>query len=78
LKKNNFAKKKKKKGKVSSKKKKRERKNTVDYCCNPQCFVCGRTVNPPHGLEYLWGNSESPTRFRVFVNLKNKEIKYKN
>jgi len=52
LKKNNFAKKKKrkKKGKVSKKKKKR--KNTVDYCCNPQCFVCGGTVNLPHGFEY--------------------------
>ena len=34
------------------KKKKRKRKNTVDYCCNPQCFVCGGTVNPPHGLVY--------------------------
>jgi hypothetical protein len=27
--------------------------NTVDYCCNPQCFVCGGTVIPPHGLEYV-------------------------
>jgi hypothetical protein len=25
----------------------------VNYCCNPQCFVCGGTVNPPHGLVYL-------------------------
>ena len=50
MKKNNFAKKTKKKGKVSQKKK---RQNTVDYCCNQQCFVCGGTVNPPHGLVYL-------------------------
>jgi hypothetical protein len=25
---------------------------TVDYCCNPQWFVCGVTVNPPHVLVY--------------------------
>ena len=25
----------------------------MDYCCNPQCFVCGGTVNPPHDLVYL-------------------------
>jgi len=49
LKKNNFAKKKKKKEK-KEKLAKKKRKNTVDYCCNPQCFVCGGTVNPPHGL----------------------------
>jgi hypothetical protein len=24
----------------------------VDYCCNPQYFVYGGTVNPPHGLVY--------------------------
>jgi hypothetical protein len=24
----------------------------VDYCCNPQWFVCGETVNPPHVLVY--------------------------
>jgi hypothetical protein len=24
----------------------------MDYCCNPQCFVCGGTVNPAHGLVY--------------------------
>jgi len=55
LKKNNFAKKrkktKKKEEKLAKKKEEeRKRKNTVDYCCNPQCFVCGGTVNPPHGL----------------------------
>jgi hypothetical protein len=50
LKKNNFAKKRKKKEKLAKKK----RKNTVDYCCNPQCFV--------------YGNSESPVRFSIFVN----------
>jgi hypothetical protein len=43
-------KKEKKKKKLATKKK---RKNTMDYCCNPQCFVCGGTVNPPHGLIYL-------------------------
>jgi hypothetical protein len=50
---------KKKKGKAIKKKEEEEeeesrrRKNTVDYCCNPQCFVCGGTMNPPHGLVYL-------------------------
>jgi hypothetical protein len=45
---------KKKKEKLAKKKnEKEERKNTVDYCCNPQCFVCGGTVNPPHDLVYL-------------------------
>jgi hypothetical protein len=39
----------KKKGKVS---KKRKEESTVDCCCNPQCFVCGGTVIPPHHLEY--------------------------
>ena len=43
-------KKKEKKGKAL---KKKRRKNTVDYYCNSQCFVCGETVNPPHGLVYL-------------------------
>jgi len=42
-KKSNFEKKDKKNGKVS-KKKKKEEESTVDYCCNPQCFVCGGTV----------------------------------
>ena len=46
MKKNNFAKKRKKKEKEKLAKK----KTTVDYCCNPQCFVCGGIVNPPHGL----------------------------
>ena len=45
--------KKKKREKLKNKKNKKKRKNTVDYCCNPQCFVCGGTVNPPHGLVYL-------------------------
>jgi hypothetical protein len=44
---------KRKKKEKLAKKKKTKRKNTVDYCCNPQCFVCGGTVNPPHGLVYL-------------------------
>ena len=39
--------------KREKRKKKKKRKNIVDYCCNPQCFVCGGTVNPPHGLVYL-------------------------
>ena len=47
-KKSKFEKKKKKRkkerGKVRKKKKKEE--STVDYCCNPQCFVCGGTVIP--------------------------------
>jgi hypothetical protein len=25
----------------------------VNYYCNPQYFVCGETVIPPHGLEYV-------------------------
>jgi hypothetical protein len=52
LKKKNWKKnekKKEKKGKAIKKK----RKNIVDYWCNPQCFVCEETVNPPHGLVYL-------------------------
>jgi len=43
LKKNNFAKKRKKKEKEKLAKKK-------NHC---ECFVCGGTVNPPHGLVYL-------------------------
>ena len=50
-KKNLKKKRKKRKGKVKKKEKKR-RRITMDYCCNPQCFVCGGTVNPPHGLIY--------------------------
>ena len=34
-------------------KKKKKEKSTVDYCCNPYCFVCGGTVIPPHHLEYV-------------------------
>jgi len=55
-KKSNFEKKKEKKQKEKEKRKKLEKKeeeNTVDYCCNPQCFVCGRTMIPPHYLEYV-------------------------
>jgi hypothetical protein len=48
--KKNLKKKTKKKGK--SFKKKKGRRITVDYCCNPQCFVWGGTINPPHGLVY--------------------------
>jgi hypothetical protein len=44
--------KKKQKKNKKEKKKKKKRKNTVNYYCNPQCFVCGRTVNPPHDLVY--------------------------
>jgi len=33
--------------------KKTERRITVNYYCNPQYFVCGETVIPPHGLEYV-------------------------
>ena len=46
--------KKKEEGKVSKKKeKKKEKESTVDYYCNPQCFVCGGTMIPPHYLEYV-------------------------
>jgi len=41
-KKSNFEKKTKKMEKLVKKKKKVE--STVDYCCNPQCFVWGGTV----------------------------------
>jgi len=44
--------KKKRKKRREKLKKKKGRRITVDYCCNPQCFVCGGTVNPPHGLVY--------------------------
>jgi len=39
---------KKKKGKGKSKK----NKIIMDYCYNPQYFVCGGIVNPPHNLVY--------------------------
>jgi hypothetical protein len=46
-------KKKEKKGKAKkTKKKEKGRRIIVNYCCNPHCFVCGGTVNPPHGLVY--------------------------
>ena len=56
-----WKKKRKKKEKLKKNKKKKEeeeeerkkgRRITVDYCCNPQCFVCGGTINPPHDLVY--------------------------
>jgi hypothetical protein len=50
LKKKNLKKKKKKRKKLT---KKKEEKNTMDYCCNPQCFVCGGTVIPPHDLDIV-------------------------
>jgi len=60
LKKRNEKKRKKRKKKKVEKKrkknkkkvKKKKRKITVDYCCNPQWFVCGGTVNPSHVLVY--------------------------
>jgi hypothetical protein len=59
LKKKNFKKKRKKKEKREKLAKKTKKKNkeesTVDYCCNPQCFVCG-------------GNSDSPTPFKICCN----------
>ena len=51
-KKSNFEKKiifKEKRKKLAQKKE----KNIVDYCCNPQCFVCGGTVIPQYHLEYV-------------------------
>ena len=43
---------KRKKRKVSEKIQKKE-ECTVDCCCNPQCFVCGGTVIPPHHLDIV-------------------------
>jgi hypothetical protein len=51
--KKNFEKKKKKKETREKLAKKKGRRITVDYCCYPQCFVCGGTVIPPHSLEYV-------------------------
>jgi len=51
-----FWKKKEKKMKIKRKKekvRKKKEESTVDYCCNPQCFVYGKTVIPPHHLEYV-------------------------
>ena len=54
MKKKVILKKKGKKTKIKRKKGKvKKKKSTVDYCCNPQCFVCGGTVIPPHHLEYV-------------------------
>jgi hypothetical protein len=44
--------KKNKKKKKKKKERKKKRRITVDYCCNPQCFVCEGTINPPHNLVY--------------------------
>jgi hypothetical protein len=52
--------KKKKKGKINKKKRKKKKgkgkskkkKIIMDYCYNPQYFVCGGIVNPPHNLVY--------------------------
>jgi hypothetical protein len=55
----------KKKGKKTKKKKEKREKlakkrrreeSIVDYCCNPQCFC-------------VWGNSNSPTPFRICCNI---------
>ena len=59
-------KKEKKKKKREKLEKKTGRRITVDYCCNPQCFVCGGTVIPPHGLEYV---TSYMTRAMPRVNL---------
>ena len=45
-----FFKKEKKRKKLAKKKKK---ESTVDYCCNPQYFVCEGTVIPPHDLDIV-------------------------
>jgi hypothetical protein len=49
--------KKRKNRKVEKKKERKNyqkrKKNTVDYCCNSQCFVCGETVISPYHLEYV-------------------------
>jgi len=29
------------------------KKNTIDYCCNPQWFRCGETLIPPHHLDIV-------------------------
>jgi hypothetical protein len=42
----------KKKEKKEKLEKKEEEESTVDYCCNPQCFVWRGTVILPHHLEY--------------------------
>jgi hypothetical protein len=50
----NFGKKKKKRRKLGKNDKMQEKKKekcTVDYCCNPQYFVWGGTVIPPHHLD---------------------------
>jgi hypothetical protein len=44
---------KKKERKRKKEKVKKKEENTMNYCCNPQCFVCKRTVISPHHLEYV-------------------------
>jgi hypothetical protein len=39
---------------------KKKEEYTVDYCCNPQCIV--------------WGNSDSPTPFRVLFEKYKKKM----
>jgi acetyl/propionyl-CoA carboxylase alpha subunit len=46
-------KRKKKREKLAKKRKKNKEENNVNYCCNPQCFVCEGTVIPPHHLKYV-------------------------
>jgi len=41
-----------KKEKVRKKRKKKE-ESTVNYCCNPQCFVYGGTMILPHHLDIV-------------------------
>jgi len=52
-------KKKEKREKLAKKKEKKKRKNTMNYCCNPHCFVCGGTVNPPTRFGVLYNNNNN-------------------
>jgi hypothetical protein len=52
LKKKNFPKKRKKKEKRKNLEKKRKRKTLWITVIIHRVFVCGGTVNPPHGLVY--------------------------
>ena len=54
-------KKKKKEKREKLEKKKREEESIVDYCCNPQCFVCRETVIPPHHLDIVIICTDLPT-----------------
>jgi hypothetical protein len=53
--------KKKKEKREKLEKKKREEESIVDYCCNPQCFVCRETVIPPHHLDIVIICTDLPT-----------------